>query len=297
MNNGETNFFDNDVVYNLNYLKSWEPANNEKIDTECFPCIPCMGRQSLFKFLKTDYNLILKHWTKILGKSNCAVADIDIGNGTEKAEINLSDDLYPLDRFYFSVNFTGKYRGEIKTALYVDSEGKGSLVISNSINAVLKFHSSDECRPALSNLRKMFWQASKMTNDLFVTNILDKNKLLKEERGDYLIECLTASSSKLNGDLIEKLSKNEPEGGVDKETRGNSRDGWLMLDELTARNRRFRKCQFVLEKSFSKKADTVTLFGFKRNSKCAVFTGVSDNPFEFNKSLKFKIIDTTLRLS
>lgn len=293
MNNVKTNFFDNDVVYNLNYLKSWEPANNEEINTECFPCIPCMGRQNLFKFLKTDYNLILKHWTKILGESNCEVADIDIGNGTEKTEINLYDDLYSLDRFYFSINFTGKYRGEIRTALYVNSEGKGSLVINNSINAVLKFHSSDECRPALSNLRKIFWQASKMTNDLFATNILDKNKLLKEERGDYLIECLTASSSKLNGDLIKKLSKNEP-GGVDKEIRRDSRDGWLMFDELTTRNRRLRKCQFVLEKSFS---NTVTLFGFKCNSKCAVFTGVSDNPSEFNKSLRFKIINISLKLN
>lgn len=297
MNNGKTNFFDNDVVYSLNCLKSWEPVNNEKVDSGHFPCIPCMGRQNLFKFLKTDYNIILKHWTKILGENNCEATDIDIGNGMEKMEVNLFDDLYPLDKFYFSVNFTGKYHGEIKTALYVDNEDKGSLVISNSINAVLKFNSIDECRPALSNLRKIFWQASKMTSIAFATNILGKNKLLKEEHGDYLIECLTASSSKLNGDLIEKLSKNEPGGGVDKEIRGNFRDGWLMLDGLIVRNRRFKKGHFVLEKSFSRKVDVVTLFVFKNNSKCAVFMGMSNNPSEFNKSLGFKLINISLKLN
>lgn len=254
MNNGETNFFDNEIVYGLNYLKSWEPVNNEEIDSRHFPCIPCMGRHNLFKFLKTDYNQILKNWEKTFREKSCEAPDIDIGNGTDKVEVSLYDNLYPLDRFYFSANFTGKYHVEIKTTLYVEGEDKGSLVTSNSINAVLKFHSNDECYPALSNLRKMFWQASKMTNDLFAT-ILDKNKLLKEESSGYLIECLIASSSKLNGDLIKNLSENESRKCVDKETQRYARGGWLLLDKLTARNRRFRNRRFVLETNFNKKTD------------------------------------------
>lgn len=212
-------------------------------------------------------------------------------------EVSLYDNLYPLDRFYFSANFTGKYHVEIKTTLYVEGEDKGSLVTSNSINAVLKFHSNDECYPALSNLRKMFWQASKMTNDLFAT-ILDKNKLLKEESSGYLIECLIASSSKLNGDLIKNLSENESRKCVDKETQRYARGGWLLLDKLTARNRRFRNRRFVLETNFNKKnGRTITSYEFKSNSKCGVFMGVSDNPSEFNKSLRFKVINTTLKLN
>ena len=297
MNNGKANFFDNGVVYNLNYLKWWVPESekNEKTDdSSCFPCIPCMARQGLFKFLKTSYNDVFNSWSKILEKNGCEATDINVGNGVERN--NLSDEFPPLDRFYLSANFTGKYHGEVKTALYIDPMETDSLVISSSVDATLKLKFNDDYKPTLSKLRKMFWQVSGVTNTV-VASVLKKNKLLKENQGGYLLESLIASSSKLDGDLIKKISKKELRKEVATETQEHARSGWILLDELTARNRRFKKTHFVLEQMFGKNAHTVTYFGLKRNDKCAVFVGVSDNPPEFNKSLKFNVINTSLRLN
>lgn len=204
-----------------------------------FPCLPCMERQRLFKFLKNKSNLFIDNWKVALEKTHM-FSSAHLGDGNDEEALKITkftsefDNHFFPDRFFLSAKFKNKNSPdvlEIKSALYVSSRSEkedgsdadNDLAISNSI--LIKtpdlFNAS-----AVKKLHKNLFEE----NDLhFLFKKQKQDHFYTGEQSDIFVEMFIAKGDE---EIIEKISNKKTTLLVPNETRKMYLEKWTGLLKL-----------------------------------------------------------------